>query len=446
MKHLVLLGTAALALGARESVERSTAPTPPFPPSVVAREITITDLGTLGGSSAHAAAINGLGHVAGQSSTASGTIHGFIWTPEGGMHDLGTLPGGVQSVAGDINDLGQVVGRSNRAFQFHPRAFLGTAAGGMIDLGTLGGCCSEAYAINNLGHVVGRAATAAGQYHAFLWTAGTGMIDLDASNSAASVATDINDLGQIVGLNGSRAVLWMPDGHMVDLQALGLDGVPAAMNNAGQIVGVTDTRSGMRAYLWSETGGMTLLGALGGGQSYSAASGINDLGQVVGQAQDALGRWRPFLWTAVRGMIDLGTLGGTWATTNLNLASDINEGGQIAGRSETPTVFEVHATRWELVLDPATPNGQIQALVSDVERLVSLGRMTVGQASGLAAKLDAASRQLDSGSRRAAVKLLEAFVVQVEAYVRNGTLPAADGQGLVDGAQAIIVELSGQIT
>jgi probable HAF family extracellular repeat protein len=48
------------------------------------------DLGTLGGSSSHAAAVNGAGQVVGSSTVADGSEHVFSWTQAGGMIDLGT--------------------------------------------------------------------------------------------------------------------------------------------------------------------------------------------------------------------------------------------------------------------------------------------------------------------------------------------------------------------
>ena len=44
-----------------------------------------TDLGTLGGSESMAFAINDAGQVVGNSATASGDLHVFLWTASGGM-------------------------------------------------------------------------------------------------------------------------------------------------------------------------------------------------------------------------------------------------------------------------------------------------------------------------------------------------------------------------
>ena len=81
-----------------------------------ARELSITDLGTLpGGDFSVAWGINSRGQVVGYSQTASGaTIHAFLWE-DGRMTDLGTLPGGEFSVAHGINARGQVVGSCNPA-------------------------------------------------------------------------------------------------------------------------------------------------------------------------------------------------------------------------------------------------------------------------------------------------------------------------------------------
>ena len=69
----------------------------------------LIDLGTLGGKSAGAQAINSQGVVVGWSYTAGANEHAFLYS-NGTMQDLGTLPGGWSSSAMSINNLGQVVG------------------------------------------------------------------------------------------------------------------------------------------------------------------------------------------------------------------------------------------------------------------------------------------------------------------------------------------------
>ena len=75
----------------------------------------MVDLGTLGGPSSAAAAVNQSGHVVGwaQIAGASSDVNwrAFLWTAASGMVDLGSL-GGTYSVARDVNEAGAVVGTS----------------------------------------------------------------------------------------------------------------------------------------------------------------------------------------------------------------------------------------------------------------------------------------------------------------------------------------------
>ncbi len=144
---------------------------------------TPTNLGTLGGPTAEARAINDSGIVVGESHTANWyqtqTTHAFIWDATNGMRDLGSLGNG-SSFAKDVSNNGTVVGVSmsmtGNAFMPTPEAFLWTEQGGMQDLASLanlGGTgwqsLQTANGINESGQIVGMGIRD-GQTHAFLLT------------------------------------------------------------------------------------------------------------------------------------------------------------------------------------------------------------------------------------------------------------------------------------
>ena len=153
-------------------------------------------------------AINNAGTVAG---TNVDTLHATTYD-RGGLHDLGTLGGGT-SFAKAINNAGEVVGYSAVDLPgdsaFH--AFLYNARTGMTDLNSLGGLApnyfSAATAINDRGQVAGYFGTSLeGESSAFLFDSAFGLMDLNdlvdpvsAAGWHLDSALGINNAGQIVG-------------------------------------------------------------------------------------------------------------------------------------------------------------------------------------------------------------------------------------------------------
>jgi probable HAF family extracellular repeat protein len=123
----------------------------------------------------------------------------------------------------------------------------------MQNIGNLGGIFSNAWAMNNQGHVVGSAgATPSGgslyPFRAFVYD-GSGLHDLGVmAKDGNSSAYGINELGQVVGF--------------------------------------TDTDTGTATYLYTD-GAMVLLDTLidpASGWTITDANGINDLEQIAGRA------------------------------------------------------------------------------------------------------------------------------------------------------------------
>jgi probable HAF family extracellular repeat protein len=355
----------------------------------------VTTLGDLGSGYTVARAMNEAGHVVGQSYTGEVQYHAFLWTPQAGIQDLGT-PGGDYSKGVAINNLDWVAG-DGRTATGETHAFLWTSSDGMTDLGTLGATYSSAYDVNDAGQVVGVSDVAPGQSHAFLWTGDDGMIDLGTLGGTWSIARDINEAGEVAGSSS------MADGSE-------------------------------HAFLWTPDGGLQDLGGLGG--VGSRAVRVTNSGQVVGRAWLASGEYRGFVWTEATGMLELVPLpGGTYSD-----AVDLNENGQAVGWSNTDT-GERHAVVWTVVVP--SPEEQIQGLLGSLSQLVNDGSLKQGNANALTQKLENALGQLQADKTGPACAQLQAFVNQVEAYTKNGNLPAEDGAALIEAVNIVIGEVCG---
>lgn len=257
-----------------------------FAATAFAQTYTVTDLGTLGGSSTVAHALNGAGQVTGASNLNSSTSHAFLYSG-GQISDIGSL-GGSSAVGLGINSLGQAVGYSTLADGSY-RGFLYNN-GTMSALPTLSGNYGTAYGINDSGQIIGNSQTASGIPAGVLIQNGA-----------------VTDIGNLGGVDGTYA---------------------NAINNLGQIVGLSYNRQGnFLAFLW-QNGSMSSIGTLGG--QWSQAYGINDSGQITGTAY-LKGNTGPhaFLFSGGK-MTDLDHRG----TTVQSWGFGINSAGVIVGRMQ----------------------------------------------------------------------------------------------------------------
>ncbi|GLQ89174.1 hypothetical protein [Dyella flagellata] len=366
-----------------------------LPMTAAADHYQVRTLGSLGGTSSSGSSINRFGLVSGNSNLPGDqTQHAALWL-SGSAFDLGTLGGPNSAIAWPVkNDYGVLVGIAETA-QMDPLGenwscyiFFATGNpsghicrgfvwrwGHMQALPTLGGNNGFATGANDFGLAVGWAentvhdSTCDPVSHQVLQfkpvVYGPGDDDIHAlpliGTDTSGAATAINNRGQIVGISGLcdqaigrytaiHAVLWQ-DGKATDLGNLGVPAwnTPMAINERGVVVGFADVANPggaaalyTHAFVWTPAGGMRDLGTLPK-DATSQALGINGQGTIVGQSCDSLGACHAVMWRNGR-IVDLnspqvtsGVSGQLWS------ANDINDAGVITGQLLNP-VTKVYST------------------------------------------------------------------------------------------------------
>lgn len=289
-------------------------------------DVELTDLGTLGGRSSSALAVDGRGHAVGKSAPAGHMPeHLFLWDGEA-MRDLGSLGGG-HAAATDLAEDGTVVGWSERADPPMIHRAVARIDGALVELGTLGGMRSRALAVNGRGQIVGESDAPDG-LRAFLWENGA-MRSLGTLGGGSSRATDINAHGQVVGGSETaagehHAFLW-EDGRMLDLGTLGGDeSLALGVSDAGHVVGWSRTAGGeVHPFLWRDGEMRDLAPVAGAGFVPHAA---NRRGWVAGAVEPS-GEGGPRAYLLIgEERIELPTLGG-----DDGRAYDVSDEGRVAG-------------------------------------------------------------------------------------------------------------------
>jgi probable HAF family extracellular repeat protein len=204
------------------------------------------------------------------------------------------------------------------------------------DLGTLQGGSGVPRSLNLYGTVVGRSGEPHGEgTSAFRWDAAHGMRTLGyLPGGDYSAAFSINNAGQVVGYSNTSThlmgFLWTAASGATSLPPLATDDSckAFAINSSGEVVGSSSGSKGTRAVVWVGSA-IQNIGTLPG-DSTSEAYGINSSGQVVGKSSGN-GKDHAFLWSNGR-MRDLGVLP---HQTN-SIAQFINDAGQVVGFSSGP--------------------------------------------------------------------------------------------------------------
>jgi len=259
--------------------------------------VAFNDIGTLGGANSVAWRINDSGTIVGTSDTV-GASQGFSYA--GGV--MTGLAG--TRTASDISNTGLITGTAylpNNMGEEVWRAYSWNN-GVLTNLGNLAGAdewSSEGNGINSAGQVAGTAQVEGlpgAPTQPFLYSGGV-MQDLGNLGGIYSNAWAINELGQVVGSvgvapNGGLPYIWhaflYSGGVLQDLGTIIEDGLSSAydINNLGEAVGRADTENGARGVLYAN-GNITLLESLidpVDGWTIENANGINDLHQIAATA------------------------------------------------------------------------------------------------------------------------------------------------------------------
>ncbi len=90
-----------------------------------------------------------------------------------------------------------------------------------------------------------------------------------------------------------------------------------------------------------------------------------------------------------------------------------------------------------------TPQEATGSLIDQVEAFIDAEVLSQGEGNALIAKLEAAIKQINKGNSNVAINQLQAFINQVNDFINSGLLTSAQGQPLIDAANAVIDQLSG---
>ncbi|MGA2455983.1 MAG: hypothetical protein ABSF85_00205 [Terriglobales bacterium] len=248
-----------------------------------------------------------------------------IWTPDGRIHDLGTLRGGTESFGFAVNSFGQVIAGSNNTVT-DPYSMFGWGTqtrtflwqdGYKQDIGTLGGPDTVSLTINELGQITGQS---------YL-------------NSTANID---NGSGCPPDVPTQDPFFW-ENGKMTDIGTLGgTCGVPNRLNNRGQVVGTSYLAGNQipHPFYWDRNRGLVDMGTLGG--PTGEALDISDSGLAVGTADLADGTHHAFVWQDGV-MTDVGVVPGDLCSDGLTS----NSRGQAMGKSTDCMNNTKHMFLWQ---------------------------------------------------------------------------------------------------
>lgn len=300
----------------------------------------VTPLGTLGGPTSQASALNDAGQIAGWSDVLPGvppdqnTTHAFLF--DSSIHDLGTL-GGDFSRANAINDDQVIVGSSadSTGAEFPFVWSRGTMLPVPITVpDMLGG---QAMSVNRFGTITGGLQTIV-PILPFVQTAhGTTLLSVNDYGTGVRVNARNHVAGYSFAVTATERAFVYEHSVVFLFSEPGMVSRALGLNDAGEVVGMVVVENRYRPFVW-RAGRVRLLPSF---SPHAEASGINLRGQIVGWASELPNTpaarhgviWEHGVAHNLNDLLEAGSRG-DWVITE---ARDINRSGQIAAEGFSPT-------------------------------------------------------------------------------------------------------------
>jgi uncharacterized membrane protein len=221
--------------------------------------------------------VNSRGEAAGTASTSDSSRRVAFVFRQGKV----VLLPGEQSRANGISEDGEIVGQAILAGS-KPAGPVLWRNGAPIDLKIC--CAGSARSMNAQGLIIGDTYDKEGRYHAFLWDAVRGARVITVPGEEFSSALALDSRGEILLRATPGGLFLYSDGklHPIDVPK----GTPHAMNKDGIVVGSFGPNpDAQRAFVWDKAQGLQDLNTLipaSSGWKLEVASSMNDRGEIVG--------------------------------------------------------------------------------------------------------------------------------------------------------------------
>jgi probable HAF family extracellular repeat protein len=219
--------------------------------------------------------------------------------------------------------------------------FSWTQAGGFKDI-TSRGEEIEVLGLNDNGQIIGGAVAPTGEapFSAFIYDELNGYRSLGLMGGNGSLATGINNAGVAVGI--SYASLQHRDLAFMWDETNGIQPIPLGfsysrawgINNLGQVIGIANEDGfNNNGFIWQAGVGLIPLSNDLSVVDFATPRSINDLSQIVGRAkfEKNSSDQRAVIWDSIHGIRKLETLIESSSGWELLDAYDINNRGQIVG-------------------------------------------------------------------------------------------------------------------